>query len=138
MKNRFKKEYLVSLIVEPQSENLEKVSKLLKIPYSNGSCNKGDMVSRNRKSKRTVWRYKIGTKNKRNLDGLIGKLITVLERSLLKRKRSFPGKWKVYLDIAVLYNTYTCSFEIKANHLEWFSKRGIGLLASCYPTVFKN
>lgn len=134
---KISKQYMVSLVVEPNRGTVDDVSKMLHVKASNNSCNKGDVIFGERKAKRTIWIYEVKSKNEFNLNELIGKIVTVLKKSSLKA-RVFPRTWKAYLNVGVMYNTYTCSLRIPARYLEWLTSRGVDLRISCYPTDFKK
>jgi len=134
VKKKALKTYLVSLTIRHPRKSLNDISKVLGIPFSKNSCNKGDLILGKKRAKSTVWIYDIKNKKITQLNKAVEKLISILSRSSLKVPKAVPSDWEAYLDIAVLYRTYTCSLEIQAKHLKWFSNRNIGLLVSCYPT----
>lgn len=134
MKKKTLKTFLVSLTIKHSRKSLSELSAAIKLPYSKGSCNKGDLIHGNKKAKNTVWIYYVNTKKIKTLDKCIEKLIFSFNHSSLKASRSVPRDWDAHLDVAVLYKTYTCSLVIQAKQLKWFSIRNIGLSISCYPT----
>jgi hypothetical protein len=54
---------------------------------------------------------------------------------VLEGKR-FPTS--AYINVGVLYDTYTCSVGVPADCVSLLEKHGLGMEFSCYPTDFTN
>lgn len=134
-KRKLLKTYSVSFVIRHPKKKLADLSKEIKLPFSETSCNRGDFIRKDRKAKFTVWKFNNNRKKfEINLNKTIENLINGLKRSALRRSKGVPKDWDAFLDIAVFYKTYTCSVEIQAKHLKWFSARNIYLSISCYPS----
>lgn len=130
--------YIVNIFIKASNKNLDEISKFLKIPYSKGSCNKGDKVikgpHRGGKKKKTVWLFDVD--GKLGLEKQMEEIISIFDSSFFSKGGKLPKNWEVTLDIGVVYKTFTCSIKIADKYLKWLGDKKIELEVSSYPGNF--
>lgn len=134
------KEYIVTFEVSSPSLSLHELSDLLGMPgspysYSIGSAQEGSSPLRQRVRNCTTWRLESDLEGRAEIEEHLQSIADKLPSINLDRA-SLPDDVSLTLDIAVMFDTVTCTVRVPARWLQVFSQYAVSLATSCYPTDF--
>jgi hypothetical protein len=122
------REYIVLLDIETPPMSAENFSQTFGVPASK--------FEKKELQKGMLWRA----------ESPLGKRATLLEH-IISLFRKYPVRdrnhqkrnkatHKAYLNIGVLYDTYTCTVEVPSQCISVLKQHGVGMQFCCYPTEF--
>jgi len=128
--------HLAAIHVCSSEASLEQISDVLGWDPDSSSCNKGDIRGKG-PSKTTVWKLESDVDETAGIADHLAWFRTEFPLERLRDPR-LPADRTVYLDIAVMFDTFTCSISLSADLLRPFVEVGAGIEITCYPSTFDS
>lgn len=130
------KKYVVSLHLTTTEASLSDLSNLLKIDNSADSHDFGSLRpslpgTPGRIWKKTIWKYEVPPFSSQNLRDNIRSLFQTFPMERL-RSPVLPKDTKKMVDVAIYYDTASCTIDLDNESLSELGAYGINLEISCY------
>lgn len=123
----------VSIDLLTKEMDLSEISRILGVPSSNSSHNKGDRRPIDRVWEMAVWRYESGLEETRPLDEHVEHLLRTVVPAIIREGANLPADRTVLLNIGVFFRTPAAGVAISADHLKRLGDANIGLDLTTYP-----
>jgi hypothetical protein len=127
-------EFMVSVEIVTREADVAEISRVLGIPGSPSSHNRGDRRGfKGDVWDGAVWKIESGLEGKRSVSDHVSGLLPRVIPALIRERAQLPKDCSVYLNVGAIFHTLTCSVSLSPEHLRQLSEAGISLEVTCYP-----
>ena len=127
-------EFIVSIDIQTKEMAAAGVSRLLGIPHSSSSHNKGDKRGFHDDTwECTIWRVESGLEGTRPLEEHVEHLLTAVVPVIIRQRHSLPRDFTADLNVGAICDTANCGVTLRPAFLKRLAEANIGLEITAYP-----
>lgn len=131
------KQFIVSFEMATTKSSLDELSSKIGMQYASGSYDKGEKRD-GKTAKQTVWKLFSRLHESAALEEHCQDIFKLLSNINVSKIEELQKDCDSYLNIGVLYDSYTCSIRIPNSILEQVNNYRLSININYYPTNFQE